>query len=298
MNLKNPTARGNFRTMILAGFLLGAATLTKPVTLYFPVILIAAWLIYRFIIKQELLFKYVLAFLLVFGLTIAPWIVRNYQVFGSVSISSSQEGALFGYLAPSVYALKYHRDFPQAQAEFFASRGLAAYPEVNGANAPYFRKLALAEIKNYPKELIKISGISLFSFFTHDGMLAPLSQMGFLSPKGLTVGKIFKQSGSEFYKTVKDLFFSPAILILIVRVLWLIISVLFFMQAIYLFIKKKFTPASSLALICVLYFALTTIANGFGVNARFRLPAEVFIFIFAFSFVFDIINRRQDHAVL
>jgi hypothetical protein len=42
-----------------------------------------------------------------------------------------------------------------------------------------------------------------------------------------------------------------------------------------------------------MYFAETTSINGLGVNARFRVPVEVFIFSFAVYGFFDIKERRK-----
>jgi len=45
-------------------------------------------------------------------------------------------------------------------------------------------------------------------------------------------------------------------------------------------IRKKFNIYSGFFLFLVLYFALTTIANGLGVNARLRYPVNALILIF------------------
>ena len=115
---------------------------------------------------------------------------------------------------------------------------------------------------------------------------------------GLTVEKIIKQPWPELYGTLKGLFFSPAVFIILTRWLWTLITFLFFAGIIHKFIKKKLTLPAALALICVAYFALTTISNGLCVNARFRFPVNVFIFTFAVSFLYDLINIRQDKILI
>ena len=292
-NSKDIFGREGGQTLAASAFLLGIITLIKPVTLYLPIILALGWIIYRFFSKQKLLLKYAAAFILIFIAVLSPWLYRNYKVFGAVIFSTSQEEVLFGYLAPSILSKKNNQYFAQAQTDFFASQGQKSFPDINGVSARQFRKSAVEVIINNPKESAQISGISLLSFFTHDGLLSPLGHLGMIKATGLTVGKILKLPPGEFYATIKELFFSPAVLIILIRFLWFVISALFFSGALYLLIKKKLTAAAVFALICVAYFALTTMANGLAVNARFRFPVEAFIFIFAVSFVFDIINGRR-----
>jgi len=284
------STRFGFKIIILAAIFLGIATLIKPTTFYFPAILIISWGIYRYFSKQKLLLKQAVVFLAVFIFIISPWLYRNYKVFGIASISSIKEDILFTALVPSVLTLKNNHNYTKSQEIFFASEGIDGYPIVNLDKASWFQQRAVETLKKYPKELIIVSSVSIFTFFTHDGMLGFLGSLGVAKTTDLTARQILAQPPSEMFGTFRELFFSPVFFIIFARVFWILIALLFFLAVGRDFIKKKFTALSAFAFICVSYFALTTIANGYAVNARFRFPVNVFIFMFAINFFYDIIN--------
>lgn len=72
-------SRRNYGDFALAGLLLGLATLTRPVTLIFPGVLLAVLLVSN----RGLLAKWLL-FLAVFLFTLAPWSARNYRLWGTL----------------------------------------------------------------------------------------------------------------------------------------------------------------------------------------------------------------------
>ncbi len=288
-------AFNNYKTIGWSAFLLGMATLIKPTTLYLPIILIAAWLAYRYFLKRNFLLKQVIIFLIIFILILSPWYYRNYRAFGVAALTSNKEEVLFTALAPSVLAVKNHESYSQSLINFFKSKGIEQYPIINTGNAGWFQQQAIEVLIKNPKESIIVAGISLLTFFTHDGLLTFLGFLGFYQANGLTVGQILTQPLPEMFVTFKSLFFSSAFFIILMRFLWILIAAIFFISIIRTFLRKKFTALSALGLIFVAYFALTTISNGFGVNARFRFPVNIFIFMFAIEYLFEIFNsfRRK-----
>jgi 4-amino-4-deoxy-L-arabinose transferase-like glycosyltransferase len=76
------------KNILYSALALGIVTLTKPITLYFPaLVLLIFLLIFRWQIQKVV--RPFLVFLLVFLLTLSPWIVRNYLRFGHASLSNS-----------------------------------------------------------------------------------------------------------------------------------------------------------------------------------------------------------------
>ncbi|MDO8592366.1 MAG: glycosyltransferase family 4 protein [bacterium] len=293
---QEPEARvyDNFSHIVLAGLFLGLATLIRPTTFYFPIILIIGWIIYWYFIKHKLLLKYLFAFLTIFSIAVAPWLYRNYKVFGTAELSASQAEVSFCYLAPSVLAIKDKQSFSQAQKNFFKSQGFENCPRITLDKAHWFQSRVIEVSKENPKALARILEISLLTFFTHDGVLNLLSYVNATEPSGLTARQIAAQPWPEILRTARSLIFSPALLIILARALWILIFFLFISGAAYGLIKKKFTVFSAFALACIAYFALTTSIGGFGVNARFRFPVNVFIFVFAIGFLREIINSGKD----
>ena len=290
---KNIFNSNRLKLIILAAIFLGIATLIRPTTFYFPLVLVIILVIYRFFSKQKLLLKEIIIFLAIFIFIISPWLYRNYKILGVASISSIKEDVLFCALAPSVLAVKNHDSYEQSQRNFFKSEGLDGSPTVDLSQASWFQQRAIRVFKNNPKELAIVSGVSLLTFFTHDGALEFLSSLHIVKSTGLTVRQILAQPLPELFRTAKNLFFSPIFFVMLARALWILITFLLVLDIGRSFIKKEFTVSLVFALIFIVYFALTTISNGFGVNARFRFPINIFIFIFAARFLFKIVNFNK-----
>ena len=88
---------------------------------------------------------------------------------------------------------------------------------------------------------------------------------------------------------------SPGIFVLLGRLFWIVTTILFFAGAWFYLRREKFSPFAYTALLMVAYFVLMTAANGFGMNARFRIPVNAFIFTFAiygFSVLWSVLGRR------
>lgn len=282
------------KIVALAGVILGIATLIRPTTYYLPIVLVVVWIIYRLCIKQKLLVKKIIIFLITFIIVISPWLYRNHKAFGVASLSSLPQDVLFCYLAPSVLALKNNQGFTQAQTEYFNSHGLSHFPTTNFDKADLYQGYAIETLKQNKLEFIQMSGIGLLTFFTHDGTLNLIRMIDIVDTGGLTIRQMIAQPLPEMFQTAKGLLFSPVFFVLLGRIFWILITILFFINIIRTFIKKKFTAISAFALVFTLYFALTTIANGFAANARFRFPVNVFILTFAISLIYDIIKAHKS----
>ncbi|KKS34878.1 MAG: hypothetical protein UU95_C0007G0015 [Parcubacteria group bacterium GW2011_GWC2_42_12] len=266
----------------LCGFLLGVATLMRPTLIYFPLLMAMVWIIYSYKAKIKEFLKYTLVFLLASYLILTPWFYRNYKVFHVVGYSSIKEQVLYSTLVPSILAIKNHQSYNQAQKEFFLAQGFNKSPDVNLDEAAWFKRQAIKVIYNNPVYFLESATISLYTFFTHDGALNLLSQLkldnGYLNyPHGLS---FFKQSFHGLIISLADLAGSPLALVLLFRLFWILTAVCFMMSLVYQAVKKGFNIYSGFFLVLILYFALTTIANGLGVNARFRYPVNALILIF------------------
>lgn len=282
------------RLAALGGLWLGLATLIRPTTLYLPFILALLWGGYLWLYHRRGAMKPILAFLFIFIILLAPWFYRNYRVFGEISYTSIQQQGLYTMLVPSILAVKNHEDFSQAGQNFFVSEGFSDFPTINSDRDGWFQRRALAVIWQHPRELITVSGITLFTFFTHDGTLDLLRGLGLVPTNGnqMTVMALLKQPFTQMVTTVSALLASPYVLILIMRVIWFFISLLLAGSILYSAVKKNFNALTVLAFVCIAYFALTSITIGFAINARFRFPVNTFILIGAISFLFTRFKKQ------
>jgi hypothetical protein len=136
--------------------------------------------------------------------------------------------------------------------------------------------------------------MSLVTFFTHDGLLAVLKHTGQEITARLPGGAVVSafRSPGQLASSLWDALWSPTILIVLGRLGWIVTAGMFFFGAFRYLRVEHPTAAGTWALFVVAYFALTTVVNGFGVYARFRMPVNVFIFTFALYAVTGLRRRR------
>ena len=277
-----------------SSLLLGLATLTKPTVQYLPVFAVALLLWRGWKDRSRRLWAHVFILLVVYLVCISPWLYRNYRTFGAVGLSAQPAFNLYRYLVPTVLAIENGTTF-RLEQEALSKRHATSEDDIDLASSGGFIVRSLHILGNHPASLAKATGMSLVTFFTHDGLLAVLKHAGqevTLRLPGGTVVAAFRSPG-QVARSMRGALRSPAILIVIGRLVWIIIAVMFFVGA-FRYLKAEGLTAPGLwALFLVTYFALTTVINGFGVYARFRMPVNVFIFTFVLYAVRDLGRRHQ-----
>ena len=98
---KNIKFKDNLKNIILSAIFLALATLTKPISIYFIIILPLIFL------KKEIFSKKIFSiilFILIYSLAVSPWSFRNLNYFGVYKLSSSIADNLNGYYLPYIIA--------------------------------------------------------------------------------------------------------------------------------------------------------------------------------------------------
>ncbi len=265
------------------GFMLAMATLVKPTVQYLPILLPLGLVWYWRDRLSRKLFGHLAVFLLVFATATTPWLVRNYYAFGVAGMSAQPSFNLMVYLVPSVRSLDKGTDFATELKQWIAEEHNLDTNTITLATSRMFRDRAVAELKKYPVGLMKSAGITLVTFFTHDGMATVLQHAG-IEPAVAIKGPVFLvalKDPAAFVRLLHAVVVSPAILILTARVAW-ILSALFFFGGIFIFFRHRgFAIPAVTSVLLIFYFAFTTMINGLGVNARFRIPVNALILTFA-----------------
>lgn len=284
---KNPS----YRNIIWASLLLGLATLVKPTVQFLPIV-IPFFILWHFrkVISKRFILQIVM-FTILFMVTISPWLYRNYKEFGVVGISAQPAFNLYVYFVPSVLSIENKTSFSLEHKKFVRREGFDE-KDITLTTSKYYTKEALDILKKYPVSILKLTEISLLTFFTHDGILTILQYAGYGHQASLSKPALFLllDSPIEFIGMLKGVIMSPMVLVLLVRIVWIIMTILAILGIIKTFIDKKLNILTKFAVFLVVYFAVTTTINGLGVNARFRMPINLFIFMFAthgFIFLFD-----------
>ncbi|MBI2075593.1 MAG: hypothetical protein HYT82_02915, partial [Candidatus Harrisonbacteria bacterium] len=183
---------------------------------------------------------------------------------------------LYGYFAPSILSLERHIGFTEAQRQLFAEDGVPDYGAVTLKDAETFTTRAKNIIVTHPRETAKLIGITTFAFFTHDGYLDILQDLGYMK---------------NFSRNIRALVTGPGILIVAGRMLWTLMA-LFALVGAWRYVRRKgFQPKAIFAILCIAYFAATASIVGLGITGRYRVPASVFILAFAFYGAHAIVQR-------
>lgn len=277
----------NSHLFFLSSFILGIATLTKTTVQYLPILLVPlfVWHFWNKISRREIFYS-TAVFIFIFLVTLSPWLYRNYREFGVVGMTAQPAFNAYVYLVPSVLAFERGTNFTVEYKSFIIDRGIEV-GKITLANSSYYTGEALKILKEHPKGIFLVTLNSFVAFFTHDGMLTVLQHTGivpsiYLSQPALS---LLLHSPKEFFITVYHFITSPIISVLIMRLLWIAVTVAFFVGSI-IFVKKHGLKAqTAFAILLVFYFLVTTPLNGLGVNARFRMPVNPIILTFAVYFI-------------
>ena len=266
------------KNIVLFSIFFGLATLIKPT------IVVVALLIFH---ARKMLSKKVFAhaglFIALFFVIIFPWLYRNHSVYGVWGMSAQPAFNLYVYLVPTVMAIENKTDFKTEWLVFVRKDGFDE-STISLANSKEITQRALVVLKEHPKELIISAATTIVTFFTHDGILHIFGYAGipvvnsFQKP---ALGLILSDPGA-FASFVRSSFGSPIIVIMLARVGWFILAILAGVGVIRSLRGRGWLKTEILFSILVVgYFAATTTINGLGVNARFKIPVQVFIFVFA-----------------
>jgi 4-amino-4-deoxy-L-arabinose transferase-like glycosyltransferase len=252
--------KGDVWTLILSAFILGIATLTKTTVQYLPFLLIPllAWH-FRAIFSVQQLFARAFIFLTIFLFVLSPWFYRNYREFGVVGMSAQPAYNLFVYLVPSVLAVEHGTNFATELKEFVFDRGFND-SDITLATASFYTQEAINVLKKHPKGLALVALTSFTTFFTHDGMLAVLQHAGFTPETHLAQSAIslLITSPTQFLKTVFHFLQTPFAAVLIMRILWIAVTIAFLCGSITFIRKNRAKPQAIFALLLVLYFLVIT----------------------------------------
>ena len=271
-------------TLAASALLLGFATIVKPTSEYLPILVLPfVWYAARRGGTKRIAHQ-ILLFLLIPFAILAPWMWRNYEVFGVPAVTSQEPYALYAYLAPSAIALQSGEDFNTEFSSFTtdAERGGDTITLTNGAA---YKAKALAVIEAHPEGLVLSGLMTVAGFFTQDGVLP------FLQHAGIGVGAKLSRPALELLfsdpfalaKEIGEVAASPLILVLVYR-LALVLITLFFLAGAWLRLRRDARdPSLWLALILVTYLVLTSVPGGLGVNSRYRMPVEPFMLVLAFE---------------
>jgi len=252
--------------------LLGLCTLVRPVTMYFPVFMLA-WLVFQK--GWSVKVKHAAMFATLFALAVSPWHIRNYIVYGHAALTSQGGGHIPGWIVPAVAQYEEGLDLQAATDKYSRmwEEKSQALPE-DVKNDPFALD---EEAKRFGTEyLLNASPLSIAKAWFWGAMknvFAPVTiELAYFLKMDWThfyetPGKSFPEQGYNFIFHNKNKVYSLMLALGIGAVL--VFRAIQLMGARKLFLLDK----NSLALSCVIigYFLLVSGPVGY---AKYRLPFE------------------------
>jgi len=138
--------------LILSSLFLGFATLIRPISQFFPAIVLLVILIYPKI-GWALRLRTSIYYILIFLFTISPWLYRNYSKFGYASLSSIQGESLLFWFVSYTEVERTGKSIDQVRKEF-SQKAKESGADENGNpfyNSKIYSEIAIEYLKtNWP----------------------------------------------------------------------------------------------------------------------------------------------------
>jgi 4-amino-4-deoxy-L-arabinose transferase-like glycosyltransferase len=281
----------SLKSLVVSSVLLGVSILTRPTIEYLPIVLVGIILWEARKQFSRMVCIHASLYMAIVLITLSPWIYRNYHEFGVLGLSSQQGAALYVIAVPSVLAIENNTSFSKE-----LNRNIAGPNETNFAQSDAYSKLAIPILLNHPRSLALMSMNTMFSFFTYDGTYDVLHHIKLYDgmydvlakaklDSGIRVGEptllVLKSSPLAVLKYLVAVSTTPLALILIGRIVWLLITLLF-MIGVWQYMRKERRNVFTVTMISIVaYLMITTIVVGYTVNYRYRMPINSIIFTFA-----------------
>ncbi len=261
---------------ILCAISFGLATLVRPISLYLPIIIITFFLVwYRHHIVKGI--KYSAVFILFFLLTISPWLLRNYNLYGSFSLSSVDSEVLLLYNVAYIEMTKRNQDIGTVRdalkteaEEMMIADGLSSVTANRFQQAKYWNQLVIEYIKADPVGYGKHYCLGIFS------ILSNLGTSMFSKMLRCPSAKIDMRSYNNIYDLMKDFFRRKGVVHLLIAgviVMFLTISYLSFVIGLKTAWSGHHKGILIFCLLLTVYFLLIGALTAY---ARFRLPPTPF----------------------
>jgi 4-amino-4-deoxy-L-arabinose transferase-like glycosyltransferase len=179
LTLGLPTSRTPCRFDLTAGLLLGLATLVRPAGLYLPVLLAAVLAVvaarsegFRRAVRRSLTFVAGVA------VCVAPWMARNYVVFGTPTLTTNDTIVLVYFTGAGAYQIHHGVDRETASTMIAQEFGLHPPEDMWNYHATgdspadmdrQARRAVIPILTRYPLDLCFSCSLGLVkSFFSHD----------------------------------------------------------------------------------------------------------------------------------
>jgi len=285
----------SFKNLALAAILFGLATLCRPVGLYYPVVVVII-LLCAVSAAFPTRVKNVALFVLLFILTLSPWLIRNKLTFGVANLTSIQGNNLLLMNVAHLKAAQEGISFAAAERRLEAEadslllvQGISTEklkleyhgkPYGHQINDPkqarVYQKLAVEKIMASPLLYLRVhlTGIiaslldaSVRDIYHFRGQERPL-----LGLRSLFVTAGMESALKQFWAKIDR----DYLILYLSNLFWLVIHYVLVLFTFYKLIKKNKFMSLSLLLAPIIYLLFVTAPQG---SERFRFPAMPYLYL-------------------
>lgn len=270
---------GRWPVAVVAGTVLGAAILVRPIAMFLPLLYVAYVLLPRPTRAQLVAAAALIAGTLI---VVLPWSLRNWTHFGSLNISSVGAYNLMLYNAPEY--LKYNPD-PRGQAVYenflTEQNSLPRQEALSLARSEVFTTTFRDIIRGHEVDYAFFHLFKMLPFFMSDGLrdTVRLFKVDIGAMPNITTALLHGQVATVVAYLVGG-GVAPWLLV-VGSGFWALVT-LAWVWSCYVLLRQRNWRALFFICVLVLYFAALT---GPVSNARYRLPAEGFLLVGAAAVV-------------
>ncbi len=284
--------KGSFLNIFFSASFLGLATLTRPAAqgLWFIFLIL---ILFKKIGAKRCLISLII-FVAAFGITVAPWLIRNKFYFNTFSFSSADTSVFYQFNLPAYLKLNHLENIETESDYLYGLNKDSLSPNVSANdlnNHPYFMKKWLRLISADPFGYAKVHLFSLIPYFLGDGYTEIARQIFPDLYRPININWDGTLQG--LYPFLFDHKGFEALIFWFGKIFWGCIYVFAVLGAIGLLKQRKYFYLI-LFLGIIFYFALTIGAVAY---SRYRFPVNPLIFIFAAAGILSLIDKFRKYYV-
>ena len=282
---------GTNRTLklTLAGLLFSYAALVRPVGLYvLPVVaLYAFYRLWKTQLPKKQFAALAAIFILACAIPVGAWMTRNKVMADSFTLTSLTGIVSYFRFGVSIIAVETGQNYDPVRQELSAKAQKDIGGELRGArNVGYYQRETRKIIREHFGAFVKLTGLGTFHLFTHDGYFDAVQRIvPDLNPprSSAQITLIARGEFSQLAEIAKKFLAWPWVIFVAARLLWMTV----FFSAVYGFIMlwaKKSVPRPLLLFLIalIILFTIPSLTLGLAVEARIRMPINIFLISFAF----------------
>ena len=283
---------------LLAGIILGIATLTRPSAIVLPPIFVLTFLMARVFptIKQKVV--PIIVFSFGFFLIVFPWLLRNKILFNTWELTAVATIQWYDYNAPLFYAKQHNITHTEAK-DIFRERLYEINPHQSDAgtlrNTPYMRQVVYEFLREDPLSYAWFHTVKTIPFFVSDGLRDIARRMELVGSQPNIGDAVLRFDLPELRRILFESGRASALLI-VGSGMWALITTGMIISVFgYRRLNEK---ARRILLISVLTVLMTMLIAG-GPSARYRLSISPFMFIaaaYGLWLVREFLHTRLDRA--